>query len=148
MDLRANMNQKTGATKPWTTMGRQLTISSYAPSSHLASTTGFIELLPSPKQPVKDNEDVVSDWLPIFRCTKRKLHPGHSPAMNLQCTLKLLKYSLPTLLLEFMVHSRFITYYPCVYTSPTPLYTPMAVSLGLNLKAPAASFTSKCLKNI
>ena len=29
-----------------------------------ASTTGFFELLPSPKQPVKDNRGIVSDWLP------------------------------------------------------------------------------------
>ena len=34
--------------------------------------------------------------------------------IHLQCTLKFLKHSLPTLLLEFMVHSRFIMYYLCV----------------------------------
>ena len=41
----------------------------------------------------------------------RKFHPGNSPTMNLQCTLKFLKHSLPTWLLEFMVHSRFNTCY-------------------------------------
>ena len=43
----------------------------------LASTTGFIELLSSPKQPVKDKRDVVSDWLPIFNPEQKMLHPGH-----------------------------------------------------------------------
>ena len=39
----------------------------------LASTTGFIELLaPSSKQPVKDNRDVVSDWLPVSRMWREK----------------------------------------------------------------------------
>ena len=84
----------------------------------LASTTGFIELLLSPKHPVKYNRDVVSNWLPIFRPNKKKLHPGDWTAKDLQCNLKVFKHSVATLLQEFMVHSRLITYYPCVYTSP------------------------------
>ena len=37
----------------------------------------------SHKQPVKDNEVAVSDWLPMSRCGMRKFHSGHLPAMNL-----------------------------------------------------------------
>ena len=51
----------------------------------IASIIGFIELLPSPKQPVKDNRDVVSDWLPILRPDKKKVTSGtlnyNEPAM-------------------------------------------------------------------
>ena len=36
------------------------------------------------------------------------------------------------------VHCRFITYYPCVYTSPTPLYTPMASLCQLRPKFESA----------
>ena len=37
----------------------------------VAFTTGFIELLPLPKQPVKDNRDVVCNWPPICRPDKK-----------------------------------------------------------------------------
>ena len=52
----------------------------------LASTSDdrlyFISYV-SHKQPVKDNEVVVSDWLPMSRCGMRKFHTGHLHAMNL-----------------------------------------------------------------
>ena len=65
--------------------------------------------------------------------------------MNPQCTLKFLKYGLPALRLEFMVLSRFIMYYRVFIRG---LYTMAMSVLGLNFEAPAASFTSKFLKNI
>ena len=58
--------------------------------------------------------------------------------MNLQCTLKFLKHSLPALLLKFMVLSRFIMYYRVFIRR---LYANGYVSFR-----PAASFTSKFLK--
>ena len=51
-------------------------------------------------------------WLAVYFKTKRKkFHTGHWTAMNLQCTLKFSKHSLPGLLLEFVALSRFITHY-------------------------------------
>ena len=90
------------------------------------------------KQPVKEGERrffLISYFCVFFfRSSTKKFHPGHSPAMNLQCTLKFLKHSLPILLLEFTVRSRFITYYPCVfgktYVAYATLYANGYVILG------------------
>ena len=65
----------------------------------------------SHKQPVKENEVVVSDWLPMSRCGMRKFHTGHLPAMKPIMYPKILKHRLPALRLECMVLSRFVMYY-------------------------------------
>ena len=65
--------------------------------------------------------------------------------MNLQCTLKFLKYGLPALRLNLWYLAGSLCTTVCLYVACTP----MAMSvLGLNFEAPAASFTSKFLKNI
>ena len=65
----------------------------------------------SSKQPVKDNEVVVSDWLQMSRMWPEKVLSGTFACNEPIMYPKILKHSLPALRLEFMVLSRFIMYY-------------------------------------
>ena len=65
----------------------------------------------SSKQPLKDNEVLVSDWLPISRMWHEKVSSGTFTCNEPIMYPKILKHGLPALRLEFMVLSRFIMYY-------------------------------------
>ena len=72
--------------------------------------------------------------------------------MNLQYTVKFLKQSLPTLLQEFQgtlqVYYILSVYFWNNICRLRHINANNYASLGLNLKVPVASFTSKCSKNI
>ena len=65
----------------------------------------------SSKQSVKDNEVVVSDWLPMSRMWHEKVSAWTFTFNEPIMYPKILKHGLPALRLEFMVLSSFIMYY-------------------------------------
>ena len=97
-----------------------------------------------PNSMYKTTRDVVSDWLSILRYSTRNFIQD----IYLQCTLKFLKHSLPTLLLESMVHSSWVHYeLPlCLNVACVTFYANGYVSSGHNLKAPASNFNPKLPK--
>ena len=78
----------------------------------LASATGFIELLPSLKQPVKLGEGRCLWLASYFKTFTKKIYPGHCIAMHLQCTTKFSRYQSQSGKLCVRYHNRFILYFP------------------------------------
>ena len=88
----------------------------------------------SSKQPVKDNEVVVSDWLLMSRMWHEKVSAGTFTFNEPIMYPKILKHGLPALRLEFMVLSRFIMYYRvfirCLYANGYVSFRPKFWSTG------------------
>ena len=96
----------------------------------LASTTDFIELLPSPKKPVEDNKGrcfSLATYVPMWH---EKVTSGTFTCIEPAMYPKILEAQSPDIASRiYGTYSMFITYYPCVYTSPKPLYAPMALKM-------------------